>query len=235
MNPLEEIHSFLKEYSDIQIQESSDSITVLSSELSGFDVSFKELKNGYIISFGEWHEYLPKGQKGANFAFGLFKFGLSDSCRLKIYRKGIVNYKCDLEYKKQVSGQWDRVATQSVFVYPFWKKEQVIYLKNSVITGDQFYDLFKGDDFEKVITEIKYERKYAKYYLIYTSIWVGLFFKLNDFDFIKIQVSIILFSPVIFVTLLLPLFVMRNWFDDRKLGKPKIVVLNKRQKRFLFL
>jgi hypothetical protein len=55
MNPLEEIHSFLKEHSDLQIQESSDSITVLSSELSGFDVSFRELKFGYIISFGEWH------------------------------------------------------------------------------------------------------------------------------------------------------------------------------------
>ena len=93
MNPLEDIRSFLKDRTELQLDESSDSITVLSSDFSGFDVSFREWKNCYIISFGKWHEYLPKNEKGAYVAFGLFKFGLSDSCRLKINKKGNIKQK----------------------------------------------------------------------------------------------------------------------------------------------
>ncbi len=234
MNPHEEILSFLEDRSDIQIDESSDSITVLSPDFSGFDVHFREWETVYEISFGEWHEYLPKTKKGAKIALGLFKFGLSDSCRLKIYRKGNVDFKCELEYKDQDLGHWNSVATQSAIFYPFWEKEQIYCLHNSFITVDFFLELFKGEDFEKVITEIKYTRKHAKYAIAYSSIWLAIFLTLNKFDYSNIFVSFILFSPAIFVTLLLPLLAMRNWFDDRKYGKPKRVILSKNKKNFLF-
>ena len=235
MNPFEKIRDFLKDQSDIRIEESVDSITVLSNDVGGFDVSFREWKKSYIVSFGEWHEYLPKSEKGTCVALGLFKFGLSDSCRLKVHKKGNVNYKCGLEYMEQESGQWKIAATQSFFIHPFWETEEVHYLQNRVITGDGLYTLFEEEDFKSVITEIKYERKYAKYASIFTSVWLALFLKLNDFDFGKIQVSFILFLPAIFVTLLLPLLVMRNWFNDRKFGRPKKVIFNPGQKKFIFL
>jgi len=235
MNPFEKIRDFLKDRSDIRIEESVDSITALSNDSGGFDVSFREWKMGYIVSFGEWHEYLPKSEKAASVAFGLFKFGLSDSCRLKVHHKGNVNYKCGLEYIEGESGQWKIIATQSALIHPFWEEEKIHYLQNRFITGDRLYTLFEEEDFKTVITEITYERKYGKYALTYLSIWLALFLKLNDFDFGKIQVSFILFLPAIFVTLLLPLLVMRNWFNDRKFGRPKKVIFNPRQKKFMFL
>ena len=51
----------------------------------------------------------------------------------------------------------------------------------------------------------------------------------------NVFVSIIMFSPAIFVTLLLPLLIIQNWFDDRKYGKTKRIILSKKQKHFLFL
>lgn len=225
MDPIEEIKIVLDNYPHLDVEETPNSITVYPYDYNGFKVSLKIRKNGYILSYGHWHEYLPKSDTGAKVVAGLFKFGLSDSCKLTVYRKGEIDCKCKLSYKDQKSEQWQIVATQKLSIYPFWEKNQVKYLQNNIITGSQLTDLFGTDEFEKVITEIKYERKYAKYFLTYASIWIGIFLKLNKFDFHHIQTSFILFSPVIIITLLLPLLVMRNWFDDRKFGKTKRLIL----------
>lgn len=131
--------------------------------------------------------------------------------------------------------KWIIIANQKISIYPFWEAEEVSVLRNDVITGDQLSDLFETHEFEKVITEVKYERKYVKYALTYTSIWIAIFLKLNNFDLGYIQTSFILFSPVIIFTLFLPVLIMRNWFDDRKFGKTKKFLLSKKQKKFIFI
>ena len=235
MTPIEEIKSFLSNYPDLNIEKTTNSIVVLQKDFHGFKVQFKQWKNGYILSYGNWHEYLPKSEIGAKVAVGLFKFGLSDSCKLTIYRKGNVDYKCSLSYKDPNVAQWIIIANQKISIYPFWEAEKVSVLRNDFITGDQLSDLFETNEFEKVITEVKYERKYAKYALTYTSIWIAIFLKLNNFDLGYIQTSFILFSPVIIFTLFLPVLIMRNWFDDRKFGKTKKLLLSKNQKKFIFI
>ena len=65
MAPIEEIKSFISNYPDLYVEETTDSIVVLPKAFSGFKVQFKQWKNGYILSYGNWHEYLPKSDTGA--------------------------------------------------------------------------------------------------------------------------------------------------------------------------
>jgi hypothetical protein len=233
MAPIDEIKLFLSNYPDLNVEETADSISVLPKDFSGFKVRFKQWKNGYILSYGNWHEYLPKSELGAKVALGLFKFGLSDSCKLTICRKGNIDYHCSLSYNDPTIYQWTIIAKQKIFIYPFWEPEEVKVLQNDLLAGDQLSDLFESNEFEKVITELKYERKHAKYSLTYISIWTAIFLKLNNFDIGNIQVSFVLFSPVIILTFFLPVLIMRNWFDDRKFGRAKKILLSERQKKFL--
>lgn len=234
MDPIEEIKSFLSNYPDLYVEGTKSSIAVLPKALNGFRVQLKQWKNGFILSYGNWHEYFPKSEVGAKVVFGLFKFGLSNSCKLTIFRKGNVNYKCYLSFKDPKASQWSVIARQKISIYPFWETEEVSVLQNDLFTGDQLSSLFESNEFEKVITELKYERKYVKYALVYSSIWTAIFLKLNNFDLDNIQTSFILFSPVIIFTLFLPVLIMRNWFDDRKLGKTKKILLSEKQKKFIF-
>jgi len=124
MTPIEEIKSFLSNYPDLNIEETTNSIVVLQKDYHGFKVQFKQWKNGYILSYGNWHEYLPKSEIGAKIAVGLFKFGLSDSCKLTIYRKGNVDYKRSLSYKDPNVSQWIIIANQKILIYLFLKSRR---------------------------------------------------------------------------------------------------------------
>jgi len=235
MDPIKEIKSFLSKYPDLNVEETKSSIAVLPKSLNGFKVELKRWKNGFILSYGNWHEYFPKSVTGAKVAFGLFKFGLSSSCKLTIFRKGNVNFKCYLSFKDPKDFQWSIIARQRISIYPFWQAEEVSELRNDLLTDAQLSNLLESNEFEKVITELKYEKKYAKYALTYSSIWIAIFLRLNNFDLGNIQTSFILFSPVIIFTLFLPVLIMRNWFDDRKLGKTKKILLSEKQKKFIFI
>ncbi len=233
--PLSDIRTILRNYPELYVDETPDSIAVHPNDYNGFTVRLKVEKDSYILSYGKWHEYLPKSEIGQKVALELFKFGLSDSCRLSVHQKGGIEHKCVLSYRNQQTGQWEVVAKQTLFLHSFWETENVRYLQNHVIEGIEISKLFDSDEFEKAITEITYDRKYTKYALIYTSIWLGTFLKLNNYDLGNIQVSLLLLFPVIVFTLLLPILIMRNWFIDRKLGKTKKLILNTRQRKFVFI
>jgi hypothetical protein len=227
IKPKKVIKDFLNNYPNLNILENKDSIIVFSEKENNFDVGFEETKRNYIISFGQWNEYLPINNDGANTTINLFKFGLSNSCRFKLLSKGEIVYKSILEFKDHQKNEWVTGAKLLPTFYPFWIRDQkkIKYLENKVI---------EGSDIGYTYAKIRNERKFAKLSNYYSMIWIFLYLQLTNYDFKKIYISILLYSPVIFLTLFVPIFIMEDWFKDKKYGKRKKIPLNKKEKCFLF-
>lgn len=206
-----------------------DNLIVVYADLpNGYDVTFEEAENCYIVSFGQWNEHLPKDKNGYKNAIELFKLGLSDSCRLQLFSKGDSYYKCILQYKDNESDKWVSGEKVSRVIFPFWNSEkaQIQTFQNNFIENQSISEVYK---------EIRHDRKRNHYKLNYFFLWLILFLFLNRVDLTNIQVSILLFFPLIVITLIVPLLAIGNWFDDRKYGGRKRAYFSKNEKRFLFI
>lgn len=215
MNPIDQIRAILSDYPHLKVIDKPNLIAVLAEDENGFDVTFEERKRCFIVSFGQWHEHLKKNSRGSQLSIDLFRFGLSDSCRLKIHSRGGMEYKCELEYLDSANKQWTKgesLSLLSLLLYPFWKTKQTILLQNNTI---------KEENLGSVYAVIREERKNFRFVLTYAFLWLAVFLYLNQFDIRKIQASFILFSPFIIITLLLPLLLINNYFDNKKYGKKK--------------
>lgn len=225
MNPIDQIRKTLTDYPHLKVIDKPNLIAVLSEDENGFDVTFEERKRCFVVSFGQWHEHLKKDNRGSQLSIDLFRFGLSDSCRLEVHSKGGTDYKCELEYLDPLKNEWTKGESLSIFVYPFWKTHQTRFLQNNII---------KEENLGSVYAAIKEERKNFRFYLTYLILWLAVFLYVNKFNIHKIQVSIILFSPLIVITLLLPLLLINNYFDNKKYGKKKKIHLSGKEKHLLF-
>ena len=138
MNPIEEIKKLLIDYPDLHFEESSTTFIVYPNDANGFKVSLKVWKSGLVLSFGRWHEYFPANDKSAKVAAVLFKFGLSDSCKLKVYRKGNMEYKCELN---PTNGQLRQVS-QYRFIHIGKKiKLDISRTRSSPVTSFLIYSI----------------------------------------------------------------------------------------------
>jgi hypothetical protein len=225
MNPIDQIRKILTDYPHLKVIDKPNLIAVLSEDENGFDVTFEERKRCFIVSFGQWHEHLKKNNHGSQLSIDLFRFGLSNSCRLKVHSKGGTDYKFELEYLDSLKNEWMKGESLSLSFYPFWKTKQTRFLHNNII---------KDENLGSVYAAIKEQRKNFRFYLTYTILWLAVFLYVNNFDIYKIQVSIILFSPLVVITLLLPLLLINNYFDNKKYGKKKKIHLNGKEKYLLF-
>jgi hypothetical protein len=228
MKPIEQIREILKDITDAKITDNGNLIALLTDESKGYDVTFEEKDTSYVISFGQWHEILQKNKHGAKLAVGLFKLGLSDSCRIKLYSNGEIYYKCVLEFRESKTGNWVTGEKCSRLIYSFWTKKNtnIEIFQNHII-----HDVTLGDAYLKV----KSDRKQTKLKISYIAVWLFLFLLLNSFDITKIISSFLLLFPVAIITLLLPIIVIDNWFKDRHFGKKKKEQLSGTEKRLLFI
>jgi hypothetical protein len=128
MNLIEEIKAKLSKYPSAQYESDESSITVLPLENDGFIVGLAVYPDGYAVFFEGWHEDFRDGEEALDFAFGL-----SIECRLKEYRRGSFAYKWTIESRE--NGQWIEYSTTGLFLFPFWKKSEIRYLQNNLISG----------------------------------------------------------------------------------------------------
>ena len=131
MNPIDEIKTRLREYPDVKYQSSASSITVLPSSNAGFNVGLDVAPGRYTVSFNGWHEDFDDESE----ALDCFAFGLSDECRLKEYRRGNLAYRWVVESKQ--NGQWVADSETGLFIFPFWRRADVVYLQNNLIYRDK--------------------------------------------------------------------------------------------------
>jgi hypothetical protein len=129
MNPIEEIKTKLRKYPHVKYETAGSSITVLPTSDSGFTVGFEGSTGRYTVFFNGWHEEFNDAAE----ALDCFAFGLSDECRLKEYRRGRFPYRWVVESKQ--NGEWVADSETGLFLFPFWKRAEVVYLQNNLITS----------------------------------------------------------------------------------------------------
>lgn len=131
MNPIEEIKTRLQKYPHVKFESSDSSISVFPTSAGGFTVELYGGPGGYRVSFNGWHDEFTDAEE----ALQCFSFGLSDDCRLKEYRRGNFAYRWVVESKE--NGEWVADSETALVLFPFWKRKQVVYLQNNLISRDK--------------------------------------------------------------------------------------------------
>ena len=127
MDALEVLKTKLLKYPDLPNEQNEKSLSIMPE--GGFTVSFHENETGYTVGYEGWHEDFSNADE----ALDCFAFGLSDQCRLEITQRGGFAYKWTLQYRD--GDNWVDDSTTGLFLFPFWRKKTVVYLRNNVIQG----------------------------------------------------------------------------------------------------
>lgn len=127
MKAVEEIKTKLQNYPEAKYESDGTSISVFPMSDDGFTVSLYEREENFTVAFDGWHEEF----QDRNEALNCFVFGLSSECRLKEVRHG--NFACKWTVESWENGKWVEDSTTGLLIFPFWKKEEVRYLQNSLL------------------------------------------------------------------------------------------------------
>jgi hypothetical protein len=127
MDPIAEIRNRLTKYPQARSESGANSITVLPADDKGFPVSFAVAGSEYVVSFSGWHEHFTD----ANEALNCFAFGLSEDCRLKVYKRGNLEHRWTVESRS--NGNWVEDSTTGLLFFPFWQRPRVEHLQNRLL------------------------------------------------------------------------------------------------------
>jgi hypothetical protein len=131
MDALAEIRTRLLKYPTIRAEEGANSITVLPMDSRGFPVSLHVSGKEFVVAFAGWHEHFSSAEDALN----CFAFGLSEKCRLKVYKRGSFAYRWTVE--SQENGAWVRDSTTGLLFFPFWRRREVVHLQNRVLPANR--------------------------------------------------------------------------------------------------
>ena len=129
MNPITEIKTKLLKYPELEVKEEENSISIKPSNQTGFEVWFSEDETEFTVGFEGWHQHFDKSD--VEEALNCFAFGLSNSCRLKVFSRGGSNYKWVTQSLE--NGKWVNFSTTALFNFAFWRKSEVKYYSNNVL------------------------------------------------------------------------------------------------------
>ena len=127
MDPLAEIRNRLTKYPQVRSEGGANSITVLPADDKGFPVTLVVAGSEYVVSFSGWHEHFTDAKEALN----CFAFGLSEDCRLKVQKRGNLEYRWTVESRS--NGTWVEDSTTGLLFFPFWRRHQVEHLQNRLL------------------------------------------------------------------------------------------------------
>ena len=125
MSAISQIVEKLKKYPELDFEQDANSISV--TPVNGFNVWLTENGNLLTVGFSGWHEEFTEIEEALN----CFTFGLSDKCRLKVYKRGSFEYKWIVQASHE--NEWYDDSETGILFFPFWRKKQVLLLQNAVI------------------------------------------------------------------------------------------------------
>jgi len=106
-------------------EERPESVQMFAREL---EIAIRAVtEDEFIVSFDGWHEHF----KSQVDALNCFALGLTDQCRLKVFRRGRTDYRWTLEYRTE--GGWKEDSTTGFLFFPFWRKCEILYRQNAII------------------------------------------------------------------------------------------------------
>ncbi|QDF74757.1 MULTISPECIES: hypothetical protein [Shewanella] len=125
MSAISQIVEKLQKFPELDYEQSEDFISV--NPPNGFNVWLTENENSFTVGFAGWHEDFSEIEDALN----CFAFGLSDKCRLKVYKRGSSEYKWIVQALRE--NEWYDDSETGLLFFPFWRKKQVMILQNTVI------------------------------------------------------------------------------------------------------
>jgi hypothetical protein len=104
-----------------------DCVLVPKPKNAGFAVRFEETEDGFVVHYDGWREAFSCEMR----AVDCFVFGLSDRCRLKVFRRGSEAYRWTVQYF--ADGQWLEGSTLGTCAAELWQERSVEYKQNAVL------------------------------------------------------------------------------------------------------
>ena len=133
MSAIQRIKDKLVKYPQVKYVVTTTSIVVYPLSSNGFAVSLHTSRpsseHRYTVHFDGWHEDFESEEEALN----CFAFGLSDSCRLRVAKRGRRRYRWTVE--AFTDGGWREDSTVGLFMFPFWRQRVIVYLQNDLIAG----------------------------------------------------------------------------------------------------
>ncbi|MBI3861659.1 MAG: hypothetical protein HY290_07165 [Planctomycetia bacterium] len=127
MTTIEKVLVRMTHYPQLSHRATDDSITVDAASPTGFTVLLHAKNGKFTVGFDGWHEHFDSESD----ALDCFAMGLAGKCRLKVCRRGTIEYRWTLEYPS-IDG-WLEDSTTGLLFFPFWRRCEVIYRQNPVI------------------------------------------------------------------------------------------------------
>jgi len=133
MTPIDWLKEKLKKRPEISWSETVNSIRIEPTTDDGFPIELSDEGAQIVVSFADgWHENFTDQDE----ALECVAFGLSDSCRLRVLRRGGTSYNWTVEYEE--NGNWWPESTTGLLLFPFWRRKEVAYFQNRIIEdGEQ--------------------------------------------------------------------------------------------------
>lgn len=122
----------LQKYPDVKYEVSKTGLTIPAYQSSEFEfsVGLSVREDMYTVSFEGWHEHFNDPEEALN----CFAFGLSEECRLKVLRRGKIDYKWVVQSRKDDSWCDDSECGLLFFPFlPFWDGKRERHLQNHLI------------------------------------------------------------------------------------------------------
>lgn len=108
-----------------------DCVVVPRPKQQGFSVRFEETAGGFVVHYDGWREAFTCEMR----AVDCFVFGLSDRCRLKVFRRGEEAYRWTVEYF--ADGQWLEGSTMGTCSFPLWQERSIEYKQNALLRSER--------------------------------------------------------------------------------------------------
>lgn len=143
-----ELKAMLKEFSAVRIREDSNMIVASCPGENTFEVALKEQSGDITVYFDACAEYFEIGpgcvcEEVDREALRWFFTGLSDTCRLQVFRHRDIDYKWVIEIANPQGG-WSQVRTITKLPegLAFWRKRSRRCLQNAAVTRADIDRLF---------------------------------------------------------------------------------------------
>lgn len=110
----------------MRVVEGRDSLLLPAGQGRDFDMEFSENFHEYTVRAAGWEGHFIKSN--LHDALNCFLYALTHHCRVKVFSRGGVSYKWQLQFREK--GKWVVYTTRYSLLYPFWKRLRVRYLSN---------------------------------------------------------------------------------------------------------
>lgn len=115
----------------VRFEVHDDAVIVPPTSTEGFAVRLTHSHSTFVVSYDGWSEHFSSEDQ----AISAFIFGLSDRCRLKLFRRNGHIYRWTVEHA--VDGRWCESSTMGTCSFPLFQQRDIEYRQNALIAGFQ--------------------------------------------------------------------------------------------------